>query len=37
LCRAFDSDLYALFAVAGSYSAPFLLASASGSITDLVI
>lgn len=37
LCRVFDSDLYALFAVAGSYSAPFLLASASGSITDLVI
>lgn len=37
LCRAFDSDLYALFAVAGSYSAPFLLASATGSITDLVV
>jgi uncharacterized membrane protein len=37
LCRAFDSDLYALFAVAGSYSAPFLLASAGGSITDLVV
>jgi uncharacterized membrane protein len=37
LCRVFDSDLYALFAVAGSYSAPFLLASASGSITDLVL
>ena len=37
LCRVFGSDLYALFAVAGSYSAPFLLASAGGSITDLVI
>lgn len=37
LCRVFASDLYALFAVAGSYSAPFLLASAGGSITDLVI
>lgn len=37
LCRAFASDLYALFAVAGSYSAPFLLASATGSITDLVL
>ncbi len=28
LCFAFDSDLYALFAVAGSYSAPFLRAAA---------
>lgn len=37
LHRAFDSGLYALFAVAGSYSAPFLLAGAHGSITDLVI
>lgn len=37
LCRVFDSDLYALFAVAGSYSAPFLLARDGGSITDLVI
>src|SRR5690349_8323921 len=37
LCRAFQSDLYALFAVAGSYSAPFLLSSLRGSITDLVI
>jgi len=37
LCRVFASDLYALFAVVGSYSAPFLLASAGGSITDLVI
>jgi uncharacterized membrane protein len=37
LCRVFRSDLYALFAVAGSYSAPFLLSSLRGSITDLVI
>jgi uncharacterized membrane protein len=37
LCRAFESDLYALFAVAGSYSAPFLLAGLRGSITDVVI
>ena len=36
LCRAFSSDLYALFAVAGSYSAPFLVKGAP-SITDLVI
>ncbi|MGE4543306.1 MAG: DUF2339 domain-containing protein [Pedobacter sp.] len=25
LCRMFDSDLYALFAIVGSYSAPFLI------------
>ena len=37
LCRVFSSDLYALFAVAGSYSAPFLLESATGSIGGLVI
>jgi uncharacterized membrane protein len=37
LCRAFDSDVYALFAVVGSYSAPFLLVSAAGSVTDLVV
>jgi len=37
LCRAFQSDLYALFAVAGSYSAPFLLKGLGGSITDLVV
>jgi len=36
LCRAFASDLYALFAVAGSYSAPLLIAGAP-SVTDLVI
>ncbi len=37
LCRAFSSDMYALFAVAGSYSAPLLLRTESGSITDLAI
>jgi uncharacterized membrane protein len=37
LSRAFESDLYALFAVVGSYSAPFLLSSLRGSITDLVV
>ena len=37
LCRLFDSELYALFAVAGSYSAPFLLDNPDGSLTDLVI
>jgi uncharacterized membrane protein len=36
LCTAFAGDLYALFAVAGSYSAPLLIAGAP-SITDLVI
>ena len=36
LCRSFESDLYALFAVAGSYSAPLLISGAP-SITDLVI
>jgi len=36
LCRAFASDLYALFAVAGSYSAPYLISGAP-SVTDLVI
>lgn len=36
LCRAFESDLYALFAVAGSYSAPVLISGAP-SITGLVI
>lgn len=33
----FESQLYALFAVVGSYSAPFLLPSLRNSITDLVI
>jgi uncharacterized membrane protein len=37
LCRAFNSDLYALFAVAGSYSAPILLSSFIASLTDLVV
>ncbi|MGD8575380.1 MAG: DUF2339 domain-containing protein, partial [Gammaproteobacteria bacterium] len=37
LCRVFASDLYALFAVAGSYSAPFLLHDAHGSLVDIVI
>jgi uncharacterized membrane protein len=37
LCRLFDSELYALFAVAGSYSAPFLLDNPDGSLTDLVV
>ncbi|MGH8661213.1 MAG: DUF2339 domain-containing protein [Burkholderiales bacterium] len=36
LCRVFESDLYALFAVAGSYSAPLLISGAP-SIIDLVI
>ena len=37
LGRVFASELYALFAVAGSYSAPFLLPSLSTHITDLII
>jgi uncharacterized membrane protein len=36
LCRAFESDLYALFAVAGSYSAPLLISGVPW-VTDLVI
>jgi len=36
LCRAFESDLYALFAVAGSYSAPVLISGAPV-MSDLVI
>jgi uncharacterized membrane protein len=36
LCRAFESDLYALFAVAGSYSAPVLIKGAPA-MADLVI
>jgi len=36
LCAAFASDLYAVFAVAGSYSAPLLISGAP-SVTDLVI
>ncbi len=37
LCRVFESDLFALFAVAGSYFAPFLLTGAAGSLTDVAI
>jgi uncharacterized membrane protein len=37
LCVALDSDLYALFAVAGSYSAPFLIEGPGGSFPDLTI
>jgi uncharacterized membrane protein len=37
LCVAFDSDLYALFAVAGSYSAPFLLKDASGAFAEIAL
>src|SRR5579862_8960639 len=33
----FESDLYALFAVVGSYSAPLLLAEFHGDFTDLAI
>jgi len=37
LCRAFESDLFALFAVAGSYFAPFLLTGVAGSLVDIAI
>jgi uncharacterized membrane protein len=37
LGRLFESQLYALFAVVGSYSAPFLLPSLRNSIIDLVV
>ena len=37
LGRVFESELYALFAVVGSYSAPFLLPSLGTHITDLII
>lgn len=37
LGRLFESELYGLFAVVGSYSAPFLLPTLAGSVTDLVI
>lgn len=37
LCKAFESDLFALFAVAGSYFAPYLLRGATGSLTDVAI
>ncbi|MBZ0067565.1 MAG: DUF2339 domain-containing protein [Thiobacillus sp.] len=37
LGRLFESEIYGLFAVTGSYSAPFLLHTLAGSVTDLVI
>lgn len=37
LCVVFDSGLYALFAVAGSYSAPFLIHGLPGGIVDLAV
>lgn len=37
LCKVFDSTLYVFFAVAGSYSVPFLLPSLMLDITDLAI
>src|SRR5262245_6743730 len=37
LCRAFESDLYALFAVVGSYIAPLLLRNTTGTVGDLVV
>lgn len=37
LGRMFESELYGLFAVVGSYSAPFLLHTLAGSVVDLVI
>jgi uncharacterized membrane protein len=37
LGRLFESEIYSLFAVVGSYSAPFLLDALAGSVLDLVI
>lgn len=37
LGRMFESEVYGLFAVVGSYSAPFLLHTLAGSVVDLVI
>lgn len=37
LCRVFSSELYALFAVLGSYAAPFLIENVLVDITDLAI
>ena len=37
LCRAFESDLYALLAVVGSYSAPLLLYKTPGALIDLAL
>lgn len=37
LCRVFESELYALFAVAGSYAAPFLIDNVLVDTVDLAI
>jgi uncharacterized membrane protein len=37
LCRVFESELYALFAVVGSYAAPFLIENVLVDVTDLAI
>ena len=37
LGRLFESELFSLFAVAGSYSAPFMLSALAGSVLDLVV
>jgi uncharacterized membrane protein len=37
LGAAFESDVYAVFAVFGSYSAPFLMPSLRNNLTDLVV
>ncbi len=37
LCRMFDSDLYALFAIVGSYSAPFLIHGTPHRIWPLIL
>ena len=37
LARLFESELYSLFAVVGSYSAPFLLDALAGSVLDLAV
>jgi uncharacterized membrane protein len=37
LGRLFDSDLYGVFAVFGSYAAPFLVPSLSGRLADLIV
>lgn len=37
LGKLFESEIYALFAVVGSYSAPFLLPNLAASVTDLVV
>lgn len=37
LCRMFDSDLYALFAIVGSYSAPFLIHGTPHKIWPLML